>query len=339
MEPSRPADTHDPHHRPRRTARRRPAVVTAAVVLAGIAFPPAAAGARPAPRIDALRQRADQLGTRLEQLTEQFDGLRVRLQQAQRAAAVADATSAHATTTLRAVQRQVGRFAAQRYMNAADDDAPALLAAADPRTLLDRASTLHYFTQQDDAQVRQLTRAIQNARRAGQDARDRVAQENCLKAQLARQRAAIRRELDRVRRPLLKDAVDRADRGETIPPIPGGDTRALGAVRAALSQLGVPYVWGGAMPGRGFDCSGLTMWAYKQVGINLPHYGGDQWNAGVHVSRDQLEPGDLVFFYSDIHHMGMYIGDGKFVHAPHTGDRVRIADLSTRPFAGAVRVV
>jgi cell wall-associated NlpC family hydrolase len=73
--------------------------------------------------------------------------------------------------------------------------------------------------------------------------------------------------------------------------------------------------------------------------VNLPHYGGDQWNAGMHVSRSQLQPGDLVFFYSDIHHMGMYLGDGKFVHAPHTGDRVRVADLATRPFAGAVRVV
>jgi cell wall-associated NlpC family hydrolase len=313
--------------------------VTAAVLLAGIVLPPAAADARPSPHIDALRQRADQLGTRLEQLTEQYDGLRVRLAQAQRAAAVADATSARATKALRAVQRKVGRFAAQRYMNGADDGIPALLSTSDPRALLDRAGTLHYFTQQDDAQVRQLTRAIQNAERAGQDARDLAAQARCLKAQLARQRAAIRRELDKVRGPLLKDAVDRADRGEKIPPIPGGNSKALGAVRAALSQLGVPYVWGGATPGKGFDCSGLTMWAYKQVGINLPHYGGDQWNAGVHVSRDQLEPGDLVFFYSDIHHMGMYIGDGKFVHAPHTGDRVRISDLSSRPFAGAVRVV
>ncbi|MCO6005005.1 NlpC/P60 family protein [Actinoallomurus purpureus] len=341
MEPSRPADPHEPHHPGKGTARRT-AVVTFALVIAGLAPPALAQSARPGPRIDALRQRADQLGNQLEQLTEQYNGLKVRLEQAQRAAVVAGQTSVRAAKALKVIQRKVGRFAAMRYMNGANDGAndgsPTLLAASDPRALLDRAATLHYFTQQDDTQIRQLTQAIQNAQWTCQDARDRAAQAAVLRSRLVRQRATIRAALEKVRKPLLQDAVERAGRGEKVPPIPGGPGKAVGAVRAALSQVGVPYVWGGAVPGRGFDCSGLTMWAYRQVGVNLPHYGGDQWNAGVHVSRDQLEPGDLIFFYSDIHHMGMYIGDGKFVHAPHTGDRVRVADLSTRPFAGAVRV-
>jgi cell wall-associated NlpC family hydrolase len=80
------------------------------------------------------------------------------------------------------------------------------------------------------------------------------------------------------------------------------------------------------------------MWAYQQVGINLPHYTGSQWNAGTHVSRSRLQPGDLVFFYPDRHHVGLYIGGGKMLHAPHTGDVVRIANVDDRPFAGAVRV-
>jgi peptidoglycan DL-endopeptidase CwlO len=337
MEPSRPADTHEPHD-PGKGTLRRAAVVTFALVI-GLTPPAFAESARPDPRIEALRQRADQLNNQLEQLTEQYNGLKVRLEQAQRAAVVADETSARAAETLKAIQRKVGRFAAVRYMNGSNDDSPAVLASSDPRALLDRAATLHYFTQQDDSEIRQLTRAIQNAQWTGRDAQERAAQAEHLRGRLSRQRAAIRAALEKVRRPLLRDAVERADRGEKVPAIPGGPGKAVGAVRAALSQLGVPYVWGGAAPGRGFDCSGLTMWAYRQVGVNLPHYGGDQWNAGVHVTRSQLEPGDLVFFYSDIHHMGMYIGDGKFVHAPHTGDRVRVADLSTRPFAGAVRVV
>ena len=109
------------------------------------------------------------------------------------------------------------------------------------------------------------------------------------------------------------------------------------AVAAAMQFLGTPYVWGGAAPG-GFDCSGLTMYAYGQIGIGLAHYTGDQWNEGAHVPSDQLLPGDLVFFGSDLHHVGMYIGGGQFIHAPQTGDVVKISDLgSASDFAGAVR--
>jgi peptidoglycan DL-endopeptidase CwlO len=355
MEPSRDAKAHYRKHRTTNTVMAR-IVLAAGVTAAPLAMsplttaPPMAqaaqktqatesARAKPTPGIDTLRQQAGQLNTQLEQLTEQYDGLRVRLQQAQRATEIAKATSQRESTALKGIQRRVGRLAALRYMNGGPDEAPALLSARDPQTLLDQASTLHYFTQQDDIQVRQVTQAIQNAERALQNARDRASQAEQLRAQLKQKKTTIQKTLNKVRRPLLKDAVERAGRGQSVPVIPGGSTKAIGAVRAALSQLGVPYVWGGATPGRGFDCSGLTMWAYRQVGVNLPHYGGDQWNAGIHVSRSQLQPGDLIFFYSDIHHMGMYLGDGKFVHAPHTGDHVRVAELATRPFAGAVRVV
>lgn len=336
MEPSRSAKAHHGQHRSTNT------VITGVLLVAGFAMAPHAAQAtpmKPAPGIDALRRQADQLNTRLEQLTEQYDGLRVRLRQAQRATEIAKATSGRESMALKTIQHRVGRLAALRYMNAAPDEAPALFSARDPQALLDQAATLHYFTQQDDVQIRRLTQAIQNAERAWQSSQDRAAQAARLRTALKLKKSIIQKTLDKVREPLLKDAVERAGRGEPVPAIPGGPAKAIGAVRAALSQLGVPYVWGGATPGGGFDCSGLTMWAYRQVGVNLPHYGGDQWNAGVHVSRNELRPGDLIFFYSDIHHMGMYLGDGKFIHAPHTGDRVRVAELSTRPFAGAVRVV
>ncbi len=96
-------------------------------------------------------------------------------------------------------------------------------------------------------------------------------------------------------------------------------------VSIAMRYLGVPYVWGGASPA-GFDCSGLVMYVYSQVGISLPHYTGAQWSMGVPVSRDQLEPGDLVFF-DGLGHVGIYIGGGQFIHAPQTGDVVKISSL------------
>ena len=107
------------------------------------------------------------------------------------------------------------------------------------------------------------------------------------------------------------------------------------AVAVAMQYLGTPYVWGGGAPG-GYDCSGLTSYAYGQLGIGLSHFTGAQWNEGVRVPADQLLPGDLVFFHSDLHHMGMYIGGGQMIHAPQTGDVVKISPLMSA-YAGAVR--
>ena len=99
------------------------------------------------------------------------------------------------------------------------------------------------------------------------------------------------------------------------------------AATIALRYLGTPYQWGGASPATGFDCSGLVMYVYAQLGIQLPHQAAAQYAYGTAVPRDQLEPGDLVF-YDDLSHVGIYIGNGEIVHAPHTGDVVKISPLS-----------
>ena len=99
-----------------------------------------------------------------------------------------------------------------------------------------------------------------------------------------------------------------------------------GVVGVAMQYLGVPYVWGGASPS-GFDCSGLIMYAYAKLGVSLPHYTGAQYQLGSPVSQDQLQPGDLVFF-DGLGHAGIYIGGNQFIHAPHTGDVVKISPIS-----------
>ena len=111
-----------------------------------------------------------------------------------------------------------------------------------------------------------------------------------------------------------------------VPP-PADASKGAQVVAIAMQYLGIPYVWGGASPSQGFDCSGLTMYVFAQIGVSLPHYAAAQYQMGVPVSKDQLQPGDLVFFRG-LGHMGMYIGGGNFIHAPHTGDVVKISPLS-----------
>jgi cell wall-associated NlpC family hydrolase len=108
-----------------------------------------------------------------------------------------------------------------------------------------------------------------------------------------------------------------------------------------MQYLGTPYVWAGAAPG-GFDCSGLVMYAYQQVGVSLPHSSYAMWDYGVPVSRDQLEPGDIVFF-DGLGHVGLYVGGGDFIQAPQTGDVVKISSLDEGYYAsnyvGARRIL
>lgn len=118
---------------------------------------------------------------------------------------------------------------------------------------------------------------------------------------------------------------------------PPTSSQGAAAVYWAEKALGRPYQWAAAGPGS-FDCSGLVMWAYAHVGVSLPHSAAMQINHGSRVSRSNLQPGDLVFFGSPIHHVGMYVGGGDFIEAPHTGAVVRIASLAGRgDYAGACR--
>jgi hypothetical protein len=128
-----------------------------------------------------------------------------------------------------------------------------------------------------------------------------------------------------------------------ILPVLHGNGIGVQAVALAERFLGVPYVWGGASPS-GFDCSGLLMYVYGLLGVRLPHYSGYQWYVGMRVSMQQLQPGDIVFFHPSANgpqHEGIYIGGGQFIHAPHTGDVVKVSSLYDPQYAlsyvGAVR--
>ncbi|HKH53441.1 MAG TPA: peptidoglycan hydrolase RipC, partial [Mycobacterium sp.] len=121
--------------------------------------------------------------------------------------------------------------------------------------------------------------------------------------------------------------------GDVAPPgaIPGdGNPEASTIIQAALSRIGSPYSWGGSGPSA-FDCSGLVMWSFQQAGISLPHSSQALAQGGQPVSTDQMQPGDLVTYYSDASHVGIYIGDGMMVHASTYGTPVRVAPVDNAP--------
>ncbi|MFL5798277.1 MAG: NlpC/P60 family protein [Actinomycetota bacterium] len=123
--------------------------------------------------------------------------------------------------------------------------------------------------------------------------------------------------------------------GPPAPPAPAAGAQA--AINAAYSVIGVPYVYAGASPETGFDCSGLTMWAWAHAGVSLPHSSAMQYAVLPHVDRSQLQPGDLLFFYSPIHHVAMYVGGGNMIHAPHTGGHVEVIPVYWQYYVGAAR--
>ena len=197
-------------------------------------------------------------------------------------------------------------------------------------------------------QIAQI-QAAERAREArlAREARARIAREAAQAAAAAKARAAQPPAAPTTPAPTAPAATATAPATtETTPgtttdaPVPIPDTPAAplpaghpDAASVAARYLGVPYRWGGATPA-GFDCSGLVVWVYGQLGIALPHFTGALYQLGVLVPRDQLAPGDLVFFDA-LDHVGIYIGAGQFIHAPHTGDVVKVSTMSSGSYAAS----
>jgi cell wall-associated NlpC family hydrolase len=153
-------------------------------------------------------------------------------------------------------------------------------------------------------------------------------------AREARARLAAQPSQSSAPQPVVGVAATTPEGSTVAPPATHG-----GVVGIAMQYLGVPYVWGGASP-RGFDCSGLVMYVFAQIGVSLPHSSYAQFGMGSPVGIGELQPGDIVFF-AGASHEGIYIGGGQFIHAPHTGDVVKISSLSgwySSTFSGGRRV-
>lgn len=340
----RQVEGHSPENRARsHRAWGRVAMLAGAATLASFALPAVSVSATPVTKpvsLKALLAKATKLANQIDSLSEQYDGLKIQLTEAKTEARIAREAALRDAKQLVAGQVAVGQIAAQGYMNGSFDPALQLLQSSDPQAFANRASIMVQIQQENGDKVTDLASAEAAAERARLTAQQEASKAAVLAAQMNTKVHAIQRRENVLNSAAFARAMDVFKQTGKYPnvKIPDGNSIGLQALRWALTKRGDPYVWGGSGPDV-FDCSGLVMWAYAQVGISLPHFTGNQWNSGVHVSRSQLEPGDLVFFFADISHVGLYVGDGLMLDAPQTGEVVQIQPVFWSDYVGAVRIV
>ncbi|MFJ4667908.1 C40 family peptidase [Kitasatospora purpeofusca] len=336
--------------KPSPPGRARLAVLTTAMA-GGVVLTAGPAQAEPTPGLAAVKEEVDRLNEEAEQSIERYNGFQEKQQKLQGEAGRIQQKVARGQDAMNELRTQLGAVAADQYRNGGIDPSVQLMLDSDPGAYLARASAQNQVV---DSQAALLRQALAEQRRLDQDRAEATAtlaqldraatalagEKKAVQDKLAKAQALLNRlsAADRAKVNAQEAAATRASRSAAERPALTGPVsgRAAAVVQFAYSQLGKPYVWGATGPS-GYDCSGLTGAAYRAAGVQLPRVSQSQWNAGSRIARADLQPGDLVFFYGDLHHVGLYIGDGRMIHAPRTGKNVEVLPIDAMPYVGAVR--
>jgi len=338
-----------------------PAVAQPAIPLpgAGAAAPaPPAASVAPAPaptdaagaaaRLVEVQHDAEALTEQWHAAQDDLTARRAELSTLREAVGPARAAADTARGEEEGYRKQVDAVALSTFESGRLDTFNALLASGSPQDYLDQMSALEMMSADQAAALDALTTVVERTRRAQSDAdaaagRAQTAADDAARAEreLATRKKAADRLVDEaealLRRLTPRERVERLGPEIDAPAPPSGTGAGVRALRAAAGQLGKAYQWGATGPSR-FDCSGLTSFSFRQAGITLPRSSSQQARVGRPVAFDDLQPGDLVFFYNPVSHVGIYAGDGKMINAPQTGDVVRYQTVNTRTFSGARRL-
>lgn len=345
--------------------RRFITAIAGAALLAGLAVTPVSAD----PAEDALAKLTE-LSRQAEQLTEAMHTAQLDLDQKVAAQTAAENKHAADLVALDAAKAQltgyqgaVDRLAASVYMGGRTDGMNAMLTAASPQGLIDTMSVQRVVGVEMAAQMKSFRAAGAEAAaieaasaKSAADAKAAAEEAAALRADLQRKQSQLQVQIAVVKsRYLLLTPDQRAALAAPAAPppavlaappapeapavadivplaavtSPGGGAGAV-AVQAALTRLGSPYSWGAAGPGA-FDCSGLVMWSFQQAGVYLPHSSQALAAGGEPVSMDQMQPGDVIAYYGDASHVGLYVGDGMMVHASTYGIPVAVVPVNNAP--------
>jgi cell wall-associated NlpC family hydrolase len=335
--------------------------LTASAIIAMVSTSPAPAIAQPPANTDsdALKKFKD-LSAEAEKVNEDLlkarDDKNARQAEMDKAAAdlaAASTTKEQASAKQNEFRGQVEELSAASFRGARFNKLSALLTGTSPDDFLDRSTALNVLATDNNKALTEMSNAVTtaddsakkaaDAQRRATEARDAAAK---LTSEIEKRAKELETQIKQVK--ASADRLSAAEKQKLAGPVDNGvyigpPGSAGTAMNAALSMRGQPYVWGGAAPG-GFDCSGLTSWAYKQAGVTLPRSSRAQYGVGRSVSKSELIPGDLLFYggsASSIHHVAMYIGNNMIVHASTTGTPVKTAPLEGggSDFFAAKRIV
>jgi peptidoglycan DL-endopeptidase CwlO len=331
------------------------AAITALVVLPGVGY------ADPQPTMEQVQAQVDQLNTEAAMAAERYNDARLKLDDIQQKLASAQALAGTQEQKVASARTGLAAFASATYRTGGIDPTVLLVASEDPEEFLASSSSLARLTdrsaaslrtviaersqlQQDNAlvaeQLADLAEAKAEVEREKTEIDAKLAQAqqvlNTLKEE-ERQRVLAAQRAARDRDQAAADAARAAKPAAEKPTYTGSASGpAAIAVAFAYDQLGDRYVYGASGP-NAWDCSGLTQGAWAAAGVSLPHSSKAQYSGGRKVAKSELQPGDLVFFYSPISHVGIYIGDGNMIHASNPSKPVAIAPIDYIPYSGAVR--
>ncbi|MEU0042778.1 C40 family peptidase [Streptomyces werraensis] len=337
------------HRRPKPPSRSRLAVLAAAA--GTVSLLPTQSQAAPKPSVDEVRQQVEELYEEAEAPTEQYNAILVERDKLQKEAQRAQEQVARQQQEINELRDQMGPMAAAQYRDGGLDPSVQLFLSSDPDDYLDKAARIDRMSARQVSMLSSLEAKQRELAQTRAEAVKKLSEAEKARKRLGSKKEEIQGKLRKARELLnsltaeqraeikaKEAAADRAAGNSDSPSTYNGPAsgRARTAIEFAYAQLGKPYEWGSTGP-NSYDCSGLTGSAWRAAGVSLPRTVIQQYSAGRKVAKSDLQPGDIIYWYNDNQHNGLYIGNGKAIHAPRTGKNVEITPLDSMPYFAATR--
>ncbi|MCW2863222.1 MAG: hypothetical protein JWP48_4930 [Actinoallomurus sp.] len=301
--------------------------LSALAITAALLIPATGADAAPKPSAATAKKKLETLNGRVDKLVDQYNKATSQLAAAKKQLKALNGQVAAEQRTYQDMHTRVAQIAAAAYKNGTLDYSTSLLAAKNPDAALDQMSAFTQLSSSRSQELKDFVNSAQRLRREQAQAQAALESVSGHAAGVKKQKTSVEKAIAE-QKALLRKAGELASSGGPIGGTYNGP--ASGSARKALqyayAQLGKPYIYGGTGP-KGYDCSGLTMMSWRAAGVSIPRVVPDQYNATRHVAKANLQAGDLVYFLG-MGHEGMYVGGGQFIHAPKTGDVVKLDSIS-----------